>query len=304
MNHVGLHARLWLVAAFWGVAWTAGRVIATEMDDWPVFGAWLRYLIAVPTFLLWLRWSEGWFVPSMAQWKRLFWIGACSTFLYQVLFMYGMGWTAAGDASLMITLNPLFTSVLAVIVLGHPMTKELGGGLFLGLLGITVLFLASPNVDLPANERWLGNAFIAASAMAWAAATLLIRQAMDVDVSENDGPMSPLQITVWSSAVGLVFLTPWSGYEVANNGWPVIEASSLVAIVFLALLSTVLAYVWFAEGVKHIGPSRTSTYVYLVPIFGILSGHVLLGEHLGWSLVLALVLILGGVSLAQRATKA
>ena len=56
MNHVGLHARLWLVAAFWGVAWTAGRVIATEMDDWPVFGAWLRYLIAVPTFLLWLRW--------------------------------------------------------------------------------------------------------------------------------------------------------------------------------------------------------------------------------------------------------
>ena len=77
-----------------------------------------------------------------------------------------------------------------------------------------------------------------------------------------------------------------------------------MAIVFLALLSTVLAYVWFAEGVKHIGPSRTSTYVYLVPIFGILSGHVLLGEHLGWSLVLALVLILGGVSLAQRATKA
>ena len=82
MNHAGLHVRLWLVAAFWGVAWTAGRVIATEMDDWPVLGAWLRYLIAVPAFLLWLRFSEGWFVPSKAQWRRLFWIGACSTFLY------------------------------------------------------------------------------------------------------------------------------------------------------------------------------------------------------------------------------
>jgi drug/metabolite transporter (DMT)-like permease len=304
MNLVSLHARLWLVAAFWGVAWTAGRVVATEMDDWPVFGAWLRYIIAVPTFLLWLRVSEGWFIPNMAQWRRLFWIGACSTFLYQVLFMYGMGWTAAGDASLMITLNPLFTSVLAVIVLGHPMTKQLGGGLVLGLLGILVLFLASPNVDLPAAERWLGNGFIAASAMAWAAATLLIRRAMDVEVSENDGPMSPLQITVWSSAVGLLFLTPWSGYEVATSGLPVIEAMSLLSIVFLALLSTVLAYVWFAEGVKQIGPSRTSTYVYFVPVFGILSGHVLLDEQLGWSLALALVLILSGVSLAQRSTKA
>ena len=304
MNHAGLHVRLWLVAAFWGVAWTAGRVIATEMDDWPVLGAWLRYLIAVPAFLLWLRFSEGWFVPSMPQWRRLFWIGACSTFLYQVLFMYGMGWTAAGDASLMITLNPLFTSILAVIVLGHPMTKQLGGGLILGLLGIGVLFLASPNVDLPTSERWLGNAFIAASALAWATATLLMRRAMDVEEAERDGPMSPLQITVWSSAVGLAFLTPWSAYEVTNGGWPTIEWSSLLSIVFLALLSTVLAYVWFAEGVKRIGPSRTSTYVYLVPIFGILSGYLLLGEQLGWSLVIALVLILSGVSLAQRSTKA
>lgn len=304
MNHAGLHVRLWLVAAFWGVAWTAGRVIATEMDDWPVLGAWLRYLIAVPAFLLWLRFSEGWFVPSMPQWRRLFWIGACSTFLYQVLFMYGMGWTAAGDASLMITLNPLFTSILAVIVLGHPMTKQLGGGLALGLLGIGVLFLASPNVDLPTSERWLGNSFIAASALAWATATLLMRRAMDVEEAERDGPMSPLQITVWSSAVGLAFLTPWSAYEVTNGGWPTIEWSSLLSIVFLALLSTVLAYVWFAEGVKRIGPSRTSTYVYLVPVFGILSGYVLLGEQLGWSLVIALVLILTGVSLAQRSTKA
>tara|TARA_B100000900_G_scaffold355916_1_gene325406 strand:- start:129 stop:1043 length:915 start_codon:yes stop_codon:yes gene_type:complete len=304
MNNLGLHVRLWLVAGFWGVAWTAGRVVATEMDDWPVFGAWLRYIIAVPAFLLWLRWSEGWFVPSIAQWKRLFWIGACSTFLYQVLFMHGMGLTAAGDASLMITLNPLFTSVLAVIVLGHPMTKELGGGLFLGLLGITVLFLASPNVDLPANERWLGNGFIATSALAWAAATLLIRRAMDVEESERDGPMSPLQITVWSSAVGLVFLTPWSGYEVGANGLPVVDVASLASIVFLAMMSTVLAYVWFAEGVKRIGPSRTSTYVYFVPVFGILSGYVLLDEQLGWSLALALVLILSGVSLAQRSTKA
>jgi drug/metabolite transporter (DMT)-like permease len=91
---------------------------------------------------------------------------------------------------------------------------------------------------------------------------------------------------------------------VATNGLPVVDVASLVSIVFLAMVSTVLAYVWFAEGVKRIGPSRTSTYVYLVPIFGILSGHVLLDERLGWSLVLALLLILSGVSLAQRSTKA
>ena len=50
---------------------------------------------------------------------------------------------------------------------------------------------------------------------------------------------------------------------------------------------------------ERIGASRASAYVYLVPIFGILSGWLILGEHLGLSLVLAFALIIGGVMLAQ-----
>ena len=57
--------------------------------------------------------------------------------------------------------------------------------------------------------------------------------------------------------------------------------------------------VWFADGVKKIGAGRTAFYVYLVPIFGILSGVILLDEKLGLSLIASFTLIVGGVYLVQ-----
>ena len=68
---------------------------------------------------------------------------------------------------------------------------------------------------------------------------------------------------------------------------------------FLSVFSTVLSYVWFADGVRKIGAGRASFYVYLVPVFGILSGILLLDEKLGVSIVASFVLIVGGVYLAQ-----
>ena len=70
-------------------------------------------------------------------------------------------------------------------------------------------------------------------------------------------------------------------------------------LAFLAIFSTVLSYVWFADGIKIIGAGRSAMYVYLVPIFGILSGWLLLDEKLGFSLIASFVLIVGGVYLAQ-----
>ena len=63
-----------------------------------------------------------------------------------------------------------------------------------------------------------------------------------------------------------------------------------VGIVFLAVFSTVLSYVWFADGIKVIGAGPAAFYVYLVPPFGILGGWLLLDEQLGPSLLVSFAL--------------
>jgi drug/metabolite transporter (DMT)-like permease len=242
-----------------------------------------------------LKVTKQWVLPNKKQWKLIVAIGFLSTFLYQAFFMYGMKWTAAGDASLMITFNPLFTAILAVPFLGEKFDKRLASGLLLAVTGVAVLAWYSPNVDIPVNERLLGDALIGLSALSWACTTILMKKAMT-----GEDAMSPLHLTVWSSVAGLVIQTPAAIWEYSQVGFPTnasIEAWSWLA--FLAIFSTVLSYVWFADGIKKIGASKTSFYVYLVPIFGIFSGWLLLDEKLGISLAVSFILIAGGVYLVQ-----
>jgi len=293
MKNASTHLKLLAVAVIWGLGWVAGRVAAKDIP--PFTAGWMRYILAVACFLLFLKLTKQWVTPSKQQWKIITAIGFLSTFLYQAFFMYGMKWTAAGDASLMITFNPLFTAILAVPFLNEKFDIRLGTGLLLAVCGVVVIAWFSPNDDLPVNERLLGDALIGMSALSWACTTILMKKAMT-----GENALSPLHLTVWSSVVGLLIQTPAVIWEFYQVGFPM-EASfdAWAWLAFLAIFSTVLSYVWFAEGIRIIGAGRSAMYVYLVPIFGILSGWLLLDEKLGLSLVASFILIVGGVYLAQ-----
>ncbi len=293
MKNALTHAKLLLVAAIWGISWVAGRVIALAVP--PITAAWIRYVIAVGCFLIFLKVTNRWQLPSREQWKIVALIGLFSTCIYQALFMYGMQYTAAGDASLMITFNPIFTALIAIPFLGEKMNLRLASGLILALVGVSILFFYSPNIDIPFADRLKGNFMIAAAALAWAFSSILMKKSM----TTAQDPLSPLHLTVWSSVMGLLMLTPWAGYEMLTIGIASPSQNVWMAIIFLALLSTVLSYVWFADGIKTLGAGKTALYVYLVPPFGIISAWILIDEQIGWSFLFSFLLIVIGVALAQ-----
>ena len=302
MKDALIHLKLLFVAIVWGFSWTAGRVLAQDIA--PISAAWIRYVIAVTCFFIYLKMTDNWRVPTKIEWKRIAIIGFFSTFVYQALFMYGMKFTAAGDASLMITFNPIFTALLAVPFLDEKMNWRLATGLICGLIGVIILFLYSPNVDIAFDTRLKGDLMIAGAALAWATTSILQKKAMTSPAIDSQTPLSPLHLTVWSSLIGLLFLTPWAAYESYLYGMPQPSGGGWLAILFLAILSTVFSYVWFADGIVTIGAGKTALYVYLVPPFGIISGWFILDEKLGWSLLASFSLILIGVVLAQYNPKA
>ncbi len=298
MSNLFVHIKLFSVAVIWGLGWPAGRVVAN--DILPFAASWLRYIIATVSFLAFMKLSGQWMFPNRSEWPRIFAIGFISTVVYQAFFMFGMQYTAAGDASLMITFNPLFTAILAVIILKEKMHINLILGLLMGISGVAILFYYSPNVDLPFSERVFGNLLIACAALSWACNTILMKQAMTSPVDPVARPLNPLELTVWSSVAGLLILTPITAAEAVIHGVSTPSGEGWIGIIFLALFSTVIAYVWFADGIVNIGASMSALYVYLVPPFGIIGGFILLQEKLGISLVFAFILITGGVVIAQR----
>ena len=69
---------------------------------------------------------------------------------------------------------------------------------------------------------------------------------------------------------------------------------------YLGIISTVLAYVMFVRGIEIIGPTAASSYVFLVPVFGVIGGWALLGERIGTSMIVGFILIVAGVREVQR----
>ena len=297
MKNLTTHLKLLVVATIWGFGWPAGRVLANDIE--PFAASWIRYVIAVLCFLVFLRISSQWMIPNKSEWKKVALIGFFSTCVYQAFFMFGMQYTAAGDASLMITFNPFFTALLAIVFLDEKMTSRLAVGLTLGISGVAVLFYYSPNVDISFTDRAIGDLLIAGAALAWACNSILMKKAMISPAENSKEALSPLQLTVWSSVAGLVFLTPLMLIEMWQYGISQPSYEGWISVIFLAIFSTVISYVWFADGILKIGAGKSALYVYLVPPIGIYSGYLLLDEKLSPALLISFILIVGGVLFAQ-----
>tara|TARA_B100000131_G_C17839041_1_gene500964 strand:- start:6 stop:668 length:663 start_codon:yes stop_codon:yes gene_type:complete len=204
--------------------------------------------------------------------------------------MNGMKWTAAGDASLIIPMNPIFTVLLAIPMLDQKISPRMIIGLFIGLIGVITVVGWSPNTDIPFNHRLTGAVMIALAALTWAATSNLTKMAL------LDGSIgTSFEIVVWYSIVGWALLTPWMLVEIWNSGIPRPNLAEWFSVAYLGLISTVLTYAWFARGIDRIGATAASSYVFLVPVFGVLSGWLLLEENIGISMLIGFGTIVIGV---------
>jgi drug/metabolite transporter (DMT)-like permease len=216
---------------------------------------------------------------------------------YQIFFMHGMKLTAAGDASLIITFNPIFTVLLAAPLLGQAISRKMFAGLFCAFIGVLIVTGWSPNTDLPFEERLLGDVLILAAALCWATTTNMTRRMMERRGGEEEA--TTLEIVVWYSLIGTLMLTPFAAWEAYQLGLPQPTTGDWYAILYLGALSTVLAYYWFAMGIERLGATAAASYVFIVPFFGVLGGVLLLDEKVGWSLLVGFCLIVAGVRLVQ-----
>ena len=266
-----------MVAAIWGSTWAIGRFLSYGIDDanrasmGPATSAWLRYVFAVFAFAAWCWIYRNKGGPRILPrernaWKYTFWMALLGTMGYQLLFMNGMKWTAAGDASLIIPVNPVFTVLLAVPMLGQRLSSRMVLGLLFGLAGVATVVGWSPNTDIPFEHRLIGDVMIALAALTWAATSNLTKMAL------SEGTVgTPLEIVVWYSIVGWVLLTPWMLIEVWSTGVPVPSSAEWASVAYLGLVSTVLTYAWFARGIDRIGTTACLLYTSPSPRDGLLS---------------------------------
>lgn len=278
-----------LTMIIWGGTWPIGRwLVSKEVGGEtipPFMIAVIRYFLAILCFLIILRFKEGTVNWQFAKenWKFLTVMGLLSVTIYQTGYLIGEIFTAASDASIMVSTNAIWVVILSSIFLKTEFFswKKIIGTL-MAFVAVIIVVGFSPNVDV--SNRMLGDILILVAAFAYATYTVTSRHFMNKtnDNSELFNPSSLLIIT-WVSFFGFLITTPIAliiSPEFLNPlQYLSIPPRIWIGILYLAFLSTVGAYTFYLEGVKRLNASRAAIFQTLVPLFGVILSALFLQEQ-------------------------
>jgi drug/metabolite transporter (DMT)-like permease len=286
IQHPLVHLKLLGMAVLWGISWPAGKVVAAVMP--PLLASSLRFSLAVVVLLAWMRLSLGkWPSLSQRQWLILALGGLVGVFGYGAFFMTGLKNVAASRASLVVTVNPVFTTLLAAWLFKELFNRQVAYGMVIAVLGASIVITHGEPWKLLLGDIGRGELLLFGCVACWVAYSLLGKRSMQ--------GIDSLTATTLTSCFGLIFL--WVS-SLCLEGIPSLQhtdATVFCALIFLALGATVLAYAWYFEGIAKLGAGAAASDISLVPVFGVLSAAVWLKDELDTSILLGGGLAVGGV---------
>jgi len=285
------YVKLCLTALFWGGAFVAGKHVSQHVDSAAI--AFFRFAIA-SVLLLAVTWLQQGKLPRPTgkQAMALVVLGMTGIFSYNVLFFKGLRLIEAGRASLIIATCPGFIALGSVLVFKERLGRLRLAGVVLSILGASVVVSKGQLGTLLAGGIGLGEWFILGCVLSWVIYSLIGKTIMTA--------LSPLVAVSYAVVIGTIALAIATGFDNLAANAKRASALDWLAILYMAVLATVLGFVWFYEGIKGIGVTRAGLFINFVPVCAVTLAFLILDEPLTWSLGLGAVLVLVGVFLTNR----
>ncbi len=285
-----IYLRMVLVALIWGGTFIAGRVVATEMAA-STAALW-RYVVASGALLILALVRQGG-LPRLdrRQWIGVSLLGATGVALYNICFMYGLERIPAARAALIVALNPAAVVLGAAMFLGEPLARDRVVGIIVALLGVSIVLGHGNPANLFTGHLSTGDFALFGCVLGWSAYTLLGESILR--------GLSPFNATAYAALTGTLILAV---VALASGGLALPNASAhgWLSLVFLGVLGTAVAFVWFYDGVRAIGPARTSVFINLVPVAAAVLGALLLDEVPPPATLAGGVLVVAGIFVLNR----
>lgn len=278
-------AALALLTLIWGSTWAAIRVAVRGVP--PLTGVALRFALAGALLLLVATVQR---VPlGRAPYERRLWMtNALLTFAgsYGIVF-WAEQWVPSGLSSVLFATFPLWTVLLAPLLLpGERIGWRAAAGVALGFLGVAVIF---------SRDLMLGGDRVVVAAAVFLLAPLLSAVANLLTKRYGAG-VHPLSLTALPMLLGALVVAPVAvGTEDLRRA--TFDRASLVALVYLAVVGSALAFTVYYWLLRRITVVASSMVTYTAPVVAVAIGAVFLDERLGPHSLLGAALVLAGVVL-------
>jgi len=277
-----VYLKLVMVALFWAGTFIATRVASQTFG--PFTGAFVRYAIAL-IFLLPLAFSQNrqLFRVDRKQLPVLLLLGFSGIFAYNFFFFKGLKLIPASRGALLVGLNPTLVMLTSAIFLKERITGRKVLGILISLLGVAIVISRGKLFTLLSSLE-TGDLFMLGCPITWSIYTMAGRAALR--------HTTPLQATTWASLSGSLMLLLFTGTESFPAHVPM---KVWVALSYLGVVGTVIAFVWYYDGINRIGAMRTSIFTNLIPVFAVLLSVIILKEQVSWYTWVGCAMVIGGV---------
>ncbi len=280
-----------LLALGWGGNWPVMKVVLAEMR--PLHFRVLCLAVGAAGLFAIARANRLPIRVPPGAWPRLIVITLFNVAAWNVLAVYGVTFMESGRAAILAYTFPVWGVLLGVWVLREPVTGSRLVGVVLGLLRMLVLL----GGEIQAVGRSpTGALLLIASAISWAVSTAVMKRwPVDLPTTSFTGWQMLLALAPIFS--GALLFEDGSFSPLALSTWP------FWGLVYNALVSSIFCNWAWIKIATHAPISISSLSTLMIPIVGVFSGMLLLGERPQWSDLAALVLVvaaLAAVLLPQR----
>jgi drug/metabolite transporter (DMT)-like permease len=282
-NHAIEFALLALLATLWGASYTFIKLGVATIPPITLIAA--RTLIAGLLLLIIMRWRGLSLPRDAASWRRFLFQACLNSVIPFTLIAWAERSLDAGLATILNSTAPVFTFLLTFAITCHePVTARKLFGVLAGLAGTCLIVGVQALGGL--GEQFVAQIAIVAATICYAGAAIFSRGFKDLD------PMAP---AAGSLLCGAAILVPLS--LVVDRPWTLApSASSILALLGLAVFSTALAFVIYFRLIQTLGSVGTTSQAYLRVPIGVAIGVLFLGESLTPTVWIGLGCVVIGVA--------
>ena len=275
-----------LLAAIWGSSFLFMRISAVEFGALPT--AAVRVTIAA-LFLLPLVWWRGLLPELKKHWRKVFLVGVLNSAIPFACFAFALLSITTGLSSILNATVPMFGALVAWLWLKDRPKGSRVLGLVIGFVGVAMLAWRATGSGLGFKATADGaTPGLAVLACLLACVCYGISASYTKRYLTGMPPLVTAAGSQMGASVGLALPAIWF--------WPaqMPGANAWLALLAVGVLCTGVAYIIFFRLIENAGPQRALTVTFLVPVFAVLYGVLLLGEHVTlWMLLCAAVIVCG-----------
>ena len=281
-----------LTTLIWAAHSIVGRLAVGQIG--PMTLTCLRWAVALIPILIAARHSLRHDWPALrARWVYLAIMGAAGYTVFVALFYVAAHRTSALNLSIIQGAIPALVLLGARVFLGVRFSALQALGALITMFGVVVIAAQGDPAKLRALAFNSGDVLMVLASVLYAGYTVGLRQRPNVS---GVSMLAAMAVAAFLTSVPLMI------WEIMSGGflWP--TGGGLLVLAFVALGPAFIAQLTFMRGVELIGPGRAGVFVNLVPVFGAIMAVVILSEPFALYQVLALLLVVGGIGIAQRSS--